>query len=161
MTSLQCGGSVLICFFVTVENDLVSASGSKLTGLLCRGIAIDLMLDWTSKLTWGSVMGSKLTWFLCAGSKLTWFYRQIRSWLVSCAGVKIDFRFVCGPKIKQFSFLGQNWLVFYRGDRNWLGFCVGAENELLLVCGTIELVLYGWSKLTWFWMLAANHLFWV
>ena len=51
MTSLQCGGSVLICFFVTVENDLVSASGSKLTGLLCRGIAIDLMLDWTSKLT--------------------------------------------------------------------------------------------------------------
>ena len=39
-------------FFVAVENDLVLASGSKLTGFLCRGTEIDLMLEWGSKLTW-------------------------------------------------------------------------------------------------------------
>ena len=36
---------------VRAENNLFLASGSKLTGFLCGGIEIDLMLEWGSKLT--------------------------------------------------------------------------------------------------------------
>ena len=52
---------------------LFLASRSKLTGFLCRGIEIDLMLRVEIKNDFISVMGSKLTWSLCAGLKLTWF----------------------------------------------------------------------------------------
>ena len=43
---------------MAVEYELF-VSGSSLTRFLCRGIEMDLILDW----------GSKLTWFFCAGRK--------------------------------------------------------------------------------------------
>ena len=41
----------LFGFCVAVDNDLFLASGSKLTGFLCGGVEIDLMVEWGSKLT--------------------------------------------------------------------------------------------------------------
>ena len=48
MTPFWCSGSPLICFCVTVENYSFSASGSKITGFLCRGIEIDMRIAWGS-----------------------------------------------------------------------------------------------------------------
>ena len=44
IASMQYGGSELIWFESRVDNDLFLTSESKLTGLLCRDIAIDLKL---------------------------------------------------------------------------------------------------------------------
>ena len=141
----------MIWFWAAVENDLFLASGSKSTGLLCWGVEI----DWIIK--WGQYFSRCQWWcpnyfFVWAGWRLTWFYRRDRTWLVYCAGVKIDFGFVCGPKLSWFSFIGRNWLgfcvravndlflvvgidwpSFYAGGRVWLGFCMPAENHLVLV----------------------------
>ena len=46
IASMQYGGSELIWFESRVDNDLFLTSESKLTGLLCRDIAIDLKLTW-------------------------------------------------------------------------------------------------------------------
>ena len=38
-------------FVLGVESHLVSASGFKLTAFLCRGIEIDMIVEWRSKLS--------------------------------------------------------------------------------------------------------------
>ena len=140
-------------FGLAVENDLSSASsasGSKLTGFLCRGIEIDLILKWGSKLTWFQwwvelhlfffmcrieidlvlESGSNLTCFLCGGQNRLRFWMRAENYLVLFHGSKMAWFLAWGSKLTCF--------------------CVRAENDFFLVWGSIDLVLCGWSKLTWF-----------
>ena len=112
-------------FGLAVENDLSSASsasGSKLTGFLCRGIEIDLILKW--------------------GSKLTWFQWWVELHL---------FFFMCRIEIDLVLESGSNLTCFLCGGQNRLRFCVRAENCLGLIYGsTLTWFLERGSKLNWF-----------
>ena len=94
-------------------------------------------------------VGVQIPWFLYGGSKLTWFYCGDQTWLVLCAGVKINFPFVCGPKTTLFR-AGIHWPGFCVGGQNWLAFSVG-DGAWLVFSEGVELIwcLCGWSKLTW------------
>ena len=82
-----------------VENDLVLVSVLKPTWFLCRGIEINLNLQWGSKLTW-------LQWW---GRTLLDFCVRDRTWLGFSAGIEIDL-FWCGGS--SWLCAGRNWLVF-------------------------------------------------
>ena len=135
LTWLQCGGSNLILpqcrmnwiwlcglseltefqrlvdphcfgFGVTVENDLFLASGSKLNGILCRGIEIDLILEW----------GSKLTWFQ-RWSRNSRFYVRDRNWLGFSVGIELDFYFVRGSRSTSVLCAGRKLLGLIYGSK--------------------------------------------
>ena len=88
-------------FGVAVENDLLLASGSKLNGILCRGIEIDLILEW----------GSKLTWFQ-RWSRNSRFYVRDRNWLGFSVGIELDLVFVRGLKSTSVLCVGRKLLGF-------------------------------------------------
>ena len=134
----------------------VLVSGSKFARCLRRGIEIDLVLEW----------GSKLIWFQWWGRSLLGFCVRDRNWLgllwgstltFSCAEAKIDFVFVCGQKLLSYKVWIEIGLVFVCGpkvtcfsvdDRNWLGFCMRVESHLVLVWASkLTWFLCGWSKL--------------
>ena len=117
------------CFYEAVENDLFSASASKLTGFLCRRIVIQLILEWRSK----------LIWFRWWGRNWLGFYVRDRSWL----GFRVEIELDC---------------FFVRGSKS-IRFCVRAENCLILIYGSTLNCFLAWSKLTWFCVRAENDLF--
>ena len=125
------GIGIDLVFCVGVENHLVLISGSKLTGVFCRGVDIDLIewgsnwLDWSVGVEINLVFvweieiililawRSKLTWSLCGASILTWFLCAARKWLVLSEGF--------------------DWLGFCAGGWSWLSFSMRSENDLFLV----------------------------
>ena len=130
-------------FCVGTEKYLVLVSGSKLAWFLCRGIEIDLTLDW-DRIDLLSVVASKLTSF-CLGIKFDLVQCWDRNWLVCWAGGR---NWLCA---------GRNWLVFSAvivllgfcvDGRNCHGFCMRATN--LVWASKLTWFLCGWSKLAWF-----------
>ena len=85
---------------------LLFESGSHLSRFLSRGIEIDLILKW----------GSKLTWFQWWDLNELGFCMRNRNWLGFSLEIGID-------------------LFFVRGS-NWLSFCVRAENYLVSMYGS-------------------------
>ena len=51
LTELQCRERNWVGFYVEEKNDFFLVFGSKIIRLLCRGMDIDLILQWRSKLT--------------------------------------------------------------------------------------------------------------
>ena len=154
-------------------------SGSQLTGFLCRGIEIDLILDsgsksnlfqWWSRNYLGFYAMNRNWLSFGVGSELRLFFvRGSKSISVWCAGrkllgvnlwIEIDFVFSVGIDIDLVLSAGRRWLVFCVGI-DWLSFCAGgrnlvgvcklAENESVLVwASNLTSFLCGWSELTWF-----------
>ena len=121
--------------------------GWKWPRFLCRGIEIDLILEWRSKWTWFQWQGRNYLRPLCRGSNLAWFSIGIGIDLVFCGGrkllgfsvwIEIHVAFVSRHQgwlgvwieVDQMSVFGRNYLGFSMGNRISLGFCVGGRNWL-------------------------------
>ena len=99
---------------------------------------VGLISAWGIKLDLISVSGSEVTWFLCGGRKMLGFSAWIESNLVFVSGHRNWLRFTIGIEIDLF-FLRRGEIDFVR-----------AKIGLSLVW-SIDLVLGGRPRLTWFW----------
>ena len=96
LTWFWCGGRESLGFTRSIESNLVSVWGLKLTCFLCW-VEDDLVFVLRSKLTWFmcgielhliSVKGSKLTWFQCGGGRyVVWRSKLTCFW---CRGITTD-----------------------------------------------------------------------
>ena len=166
LTRFQCRDRKWLGLRAAVENESFQVNGLKLTRFLCRGIEIDSILEWASK----------LTWFQWWGRNHLVFYVGDRAWLDFSLGIGIDLVFHEGRKWLGFSVWnevnlafvsrhqdglefrvgieidliifcvrgvcegGRNWLDFSVGHRNWVDFSDGIGIDVVFVC---------WSKNTW------------
>ena len=73
MTSFRFSASALIWICLAFENDLFSASGSKLAGSSCRSIEIDLMSMIRSRFNWVFVCGIENDSILASGTNMLCF----------------------------------------------------------------------------------------
>ena len=154
---------------VAVETFYFLPSWSKLSGFLCRGIEIDLIVEWESKLTWfqwwgrtslgfyvrninwlGFSVGIELDLILYGGQNRLRFCVRAENYFVLIYGSKLTWFLAWGSKLTWFLCAGRKWLDFSVGI-DWLSFTRVVEIDLVLVwASNLTSFLRGWSKLTWF-----------
>ena len=152
---------------VAVETFYFLASGPKLTGFLCRGIEIDLILE----------RGSKLTWFQWWGRTSLGFYVRNINWLGFSVGIELDLILYGGQNRLRFCVRAENYFVLIYGSkliwflawgskltwflcagRKWLDFSVGIDWLSFTRVVEVDLVFVCWTEITWFYLVWASNL---
>ena len=111
-------------------------SESKLTLFFRRGIEMELILEW----------GSKLTCFSCRSIK-TWVQCLDRNWLGFCVGVKKYLVLVSGLKFTCFVCQGIEVDLILYGGPNLISFLVRGSKLICFLCGGWKSTLRVWSWL--------------